>query len=388
MKILFTGGGTGGHIYPIIAVAEELQILASKKNISLEMYYLGAPGKYKNLLNENGIYVSKIFSAKLRRYFDIGNFIDIPLFFFSIPQALWKIFWLMPDVLFSKGGPGSLPVVLACRFYNIPIIVHESDSIPGLANKLAFPFANRIGISFFSAKEFIIQQQKNKNKIEIIQEKIALLGNPIRRSLINGDILDKETAKKTLGFNPAMPLILILGGSQGSTQLNDFMLNISGELVKDAQIFHQTGIENFQEVKNELNNILKKYGEEERGRYKLISYFENNMKDAYSAADVVISRAGSGSIFEIAAFGRPSILIPLSEKIVGLHQIKNAYEYAKSGAAVIIEQNNLKPNIFIAQLMKIIKNQEFLKTMSEAAKNFSKPEAAKMIADEILRLVK
>ncbi|MEK7634782.1 MAG: UDP-N-acetylglucosamine--N-acetylmuramyl-(pentapeptide) pyrophosphoryl-undecaprenol N-acetylglucosamine transferase [Patescibacteria group bacterium] len=386
MRILFTGGGTGGHIYPIIAVAEELQILASKKNIPLKMYYLGAPGKYKNLLNENGIYVSKIFSAKLRRYFDIGNFIDIPFFFFSIPQALWKIFWLMPDVLFSKGGPGSLPVVLACRFYNIPIIVHESDSIPGLANKLAFYFADRIGVSFSSVIENIIQQQKNKKKVEIIQEKIALVGNPIRQSLIGGDIIDKETAKKVLGFNPTMSLILILGGSQGSAQLNDFMLNISGELVKDIQIFHQTGIENFQEVKNELNNVLKKYGEEEKMRYKLIPYFENNMKDAYSAVDVVISRAGSGSIFEIAAFGKPSILIPLSEKIVGLHQIKNAYEYSKSGAAIVIEQNNLKPNIFIAQLMKIIKNQELLKTMSEAAKSFSKPEASKMIANEILRL--
>ena len=386
MRILFTGGGTGGHIYPIIAVAEELKILASLKNIQLGMYYLGAPGKYKNLLNENGIYVSKIFSAKLRRYFDIGNFIDIPFFFFSIPQALWKIFWLMPDVLFSKGGPGSLPVVLACRFYNIPIIVHESDSIPGLANKLAFYFADRIGVSFSSVIENIIQQQKNKKKVEIIQEKIALVGNPIRQSLIGGDIIDKETAKKVLGFNPTMSLILILGGSQGSAQLNDFMLNISGELVKDIQIFHQTGIENFQEVKNELNNVLKKYGEEEKMRYKLIPYFENNMKDAYSAVDVVISRAGSGSIFEIAAFGKPSILIPLSEKIVGLHQIKNAYEYSKSGAAIVIEQNNLKPNIFIAQLMKIIKNQELLKTMSEAAKSFSKPEASKMIANEILRL--
>ena len=386
MRILFTGGGTGGHIYPIIAVAEELQILTSKKNIPLRMYYLGAPGKYKNLLNNNNIYVSKIFSAKLRRYFDIGNFIDIPFFFFSIPQALWKIFWLMPDVLFSKGGPGSLPVVLACRFYNIPIIIHESDSIPGLANKFAFSFAKRIGVSFNSIIESIIQQQKNKKKMELIQEKIALIGNPIRRSLINGDILDKETAKKVLGFNPAMPLILILGGSQGSTSLNDFMLTISGELVKDIQVFHQTGIENFQEIKNELNNILKKYGEEERGRYKLIPYFENNIKDAYSAADIVISRAGCGSIFEIAAFGKPSILIPLSEKIVGLHQIKNAYEYSKNGATIVIEQNNLKPDIFISQLMKIIKNQEILKTMSEAAKNFSKPEASKIIADEILRL--
>ncbi len=392
LKILFTGGGTGGHIYPILAVVEELQAFSAKRNIYIDLRYLGAPGNFRKLLVANGVPVSKILSAKLRRYFDIRNFIDFILFPFSVIQAFWKVFWIMPDVLFSKGGPGSLPVVIACKFYQIPVIVHDSDSTIGLANKLALFFADRVAVSFVSAAEEIVGMQKNAKKAESFRAKIAFLGNPVRPSLIGGlpaqagDILEKQTAKKMLGFESEKPLMLILGGSQGSSIINDFMLNIAGELVKDWQIFHQTGIVNFNSVKSELAVVLKGFGEEEKSRYKIISYFEREMKDAYSAADVVVSRASAGSIFEIAAFGKPSILIPLREKVVGVHQIRNAYEYAKNGAAVIIEEENLKPHIFMSQLSKIANDVDLLKKMSEAARAFAKPDAASKIAEEIIRL--
>ena len=386
MRILFTGGGTGGHIYPILAVVEELQAFAAKRNINIDLQYLGAPGNFRKLFIANGVSVSKILSAKLRRYFDLRNFFDFILFPISVIQAFWKVFWIMPDVLFSKGGPGSLPVVIACKFYQIPVVVHDSDSTIGLANKLALSFADRIAVSFISAAEEIVGMQKNAKKAESFRAKIAFVGNPIRPSLFRGDILDKQTAKKMLGFESEKPLMLILGGSQGSSTINDFMLNIAGELVKDWQIFHQTGIDNFNSVKGELAVVLKGFGEGEKSQYKIIPYFEKNIKDAYSAADIVISRASAGSIFEIAAFGKPSILIPLSEKVVGVHQIRNAYEYAKTGAAVIVEEENLKPHIFMSQLNKIIGDVDLLKKMSEAARGFSKPDAASKIAEEIIRL--
>ena len=386
MRILFTGGGTGGHIYPILAVVEELQAFAAKRNINIDLQYLGAPGNFRKLFIANGVSVSKILSAKLRRYFDLRNFFDFILFPISVIQAFWKVFWIMPDVLFSKGGPGSLPVVIACKFYQIPVVVHDSDSTIGLANKLALSFADRIAVSFISAAEEIVGMQKNAKKAESFRAKIAFTGNPTRPSLLKGDILDKETAKKMLGFESEKPLMLILGGSQGSSTINDFMLNIAGELVKDWQIFHQTGIDNFNSVKSELAVVLKGFGEGEKSQYKIVPYFEKNIKDAYSAADIVISRASAGSIFEIAAFGKPSILIPLSEKVVGVHQIRNAYEYAKTGAAVIVEEENLKPHIFMSQLNKIISDADLLKKMSEAARGFSKPDAASKIAEEIIRL--
>ncbi len=384
MRILFTGGGTGGHIYPILAVAEELQAFSVKRNMNIDLRYLGAPGKFRPLLISNGISVATIFSAKLRRYFDIRNFIDFILFPFSIVQAFWKVFGIMPDVLFSKGGPGSLPVVIACKFYRVPIIIHDSDSIIGLANRLALRFADRVGVSFTAAADSIVQSESNPKKAEALRAKIALIGNPIRSFLIN-DILDKQAAKTVLGFDPAKSLILVIGGSQGSSIINDFMLNIAGELVKEWQVLHQTGANNFNDVKSELNIVLKGFGEAEKSRYKIVPYFEKDLKDAYAGADIVVSRASAGSIFEIAAFGKPAILIPLREQVVGAHQVMNAYEYAKTGAAVVLEEENLKPHIFFSQLSKMAGDEKLLESMSMAAKQFSKPEAAGIIANEIIR---
>jgi len=379
LRILFTGGGTGGHIYPILAVAEELQI--SGDTMEMDLRYFGVPGSYKKLLEENGIGVSKILSAKLRRYSDIRNFIDILIFLpLSFIQAFWKVFWFMPDILFSKGGPGALPVVFACRFYRIPVIIHDSDSIMGLTNKLSSRFAKRIAVSFSSAIEDLIQKNPK------LSGKTALIGNPIRRSLSKA-IVDPQAAKKLFGFDSEKPLILVIGGSQGAVKINNFMVETAAELVKKFQILHQTGMKNFDSAKAELNSVLKNSSEEEKKDYKLVPYFEKDMADAYSAADLVVSRASSGSIFEISAFGKPSILIPLPEEVVGVHQTKNAYEYAKTGAAITIEEPNLKQNIFMAQLEKIFLNLEELKSMSAAAKQFSKPQAGKMIAEEILRVI-
>ena len=398
MRILFTGGGTGGHIYPIIAVAEELQKLSVEKKIEMDLRYFGSPEMFRSVLEQNGIGVSKIFSAKLRRYFDLRNFLDIPILLpLSVIQAFWKVFWFMPDVLFSKGGPGSLPVVLACRFYCVPIIIHDSDTIIGLANRLAIYWAKRIAVSFDSTAKTLLENEK-------LSGKVALVGNPIRKSLISpdapteasrvgvptlrrdGEILEKGTAKKIFGFNPEKPVILVIGGSQGAVKINDLMLEIVGEIIRDFQILHQTGIKNFEDFKKELDIILRNYPEEQRSRYKTVPYFEKDLKDAYTAADVVVSRASSGSIFEAAAFAKPSILIPLPEEVVGDHQTTNAYEYARTGAAVVIEQANLEPNIFLGQLKKIFSEPEKLNQMSQAAKNFAKPKAARVIAEEIIKL--
>ena len=379
MRILFAGGGTGGHIYPILAVTEELQKAAINGKIDLNLRYFSDPERYNFLLASNGILVSKIFSAKLRRYFDIRDLFDIPLFFISVIQSFWKVFWFMPDVLFSKGGPGSLPVVLACWFYRVPIIIHESDSAPGLANLMASKFADRIAVSFNSSTEFFIAKNAE------LSEKIALTGNPTRKSLTD-NALEQEAAKQIFSFDSKKPLILIIGGSQGSAKINDFMLNASLELMEaDIQVLHQTGVNNFDDAKKELKFILENYTEKEMARYKIVPYFEKDLQDAYAAADIIISRAGSGSIFEIAAFGKPSILIPL-QKSAQNHQIQNAYEYAGSGAAIIVEEANLMPNIIISQIKKIVSDPEKFKKMSEAAKNFSKPEAAKIISEEIIKL--
>ena len=387
MRILFTGGGTGGHIYPIVAVADELKKDTARKRIDLELYYLGVPESFGYVLEKNGIVVRKIVSAKIRRYFDLRNIVDVPKFFISVLQAFWKVFWLMPDMLFSKGGTGSLPVAIACRFYRIPIIIHESDSVVGLSNTIVAKYAARIGISFLSAKDSLLggfNKEKIRNKVS---GKIALIGNPIRKFLITSNMYETETqedAKKNLGLDPQKPLILVLGGSQGAVRMNDFFLLISGELLANGyQVFHQTGIKNFEQFNKELNFTLK--DELARKNYQTISYFDENIKEAYLAADLIVSRAGSGSIFEIAAMAKPAILIPLEESARN-HQLQNAYEYSRTGAAVMVEESNLTPGIFMLQIKKILGNPDSKKLMCEAARKFAKPEAAEVIAEEIIKL--
>lgn len=368
----------------MLAVVQELKALAGQKKIELELYYLGVPENYVYLLENGGISVLKTVSAKMRRYFDLRNFIDIPKFFIAVIQAFWKVFWLMPDVLFSKGGTGSLPVAIACRFYKIPIIIHESDSVAGLSNLIAGKYAKRIGTSFASARDSFLNNFKKERDRQKINERIALVGNPIRKFLVDPVSINSETAKKNLGLDPQKPLLLVVGGSQGAMRINDFFLETAPELLSSGyQVFHQTGIKNFEQFNKELNFILK--NDAEKQFYQTISYFDENIKDAYIAADLVVSRAGSGSIFEIAAMGKASILIPLSDSAYN-HQIQNAFEYSKTGAAVMIEESNLKPGIFMSQLKKLFSSQEALKVMAENAKKFVKIDSAKIIAEEIIRI--
>lgn len=386
MRILYTGGGTGGHIYPIVAVAEKAKKLARLNNIELEEVYLGAPEDFSYLLEQSGIKVQKIMSAKKRKYFDPRNLLDLPKFFISIIQAFWKVFWIMPDVLFSKGGPGSYPVVLACSFYHIPIMIHESDSIPGKANFWACKKAMRIGISFASARdEFINYFQKPEEK-QRIESKIALVGNPVRDFFVTSqDDINKAIMKKSFGFDEQKPLILVICGSQGAVRINDFFLLIAANLTESGiQVLHQTGIKNFEGFNNELRVVLE--GTTHKANYKSVPYFDKNIKDAYLAADLIISRAGSGSIAEISVMGRPSILVPIPDEVVGAHQIKNAFEYSQTGAAIMIEEENLKAHIFIDQIKKVLNDSSRYETMSTAAKKFSMPKASEIIATELLNL--
>ena len=373
-RVLMTGGGSGGHIYPLVSVISELQILAAQEEVNLEIRYLGVAGPHENLLRENGIQVQKILSSKLRRYFSLANIIDGPKFIISFLQALWNMFWFMPDVLFTKGGPGSPSVVLAARIYRVPIIIHESDTVPGLSNMMAAKYAEAIVTSFSSTAEYFGGKE------------VIVVGNPIRRYLF-GDPLTQSKAKLFLGFDPNVPLVLILGGSQGAVRINDFILDNLPNLLQITQVFHQTGKANYESVIGEGAVVGRDLSEDLKRRYKAIDYLEKDMRIALEAADLVISRAGSGSIFEIAAFGKPSILIPLPDWVAaGGHQEKNAREYSANGAAVVIEEENLLPNLFLEELKSLLSNPQKLATMSDTAKQFAKPDAALKLAQIILRM--
>ena len=376
LRVLLTGGGTGGHIYPLIAVTAELQSLCHELWINLDLRYLGAYGQFKKVLEENSIRVMRVAESKLRRYFSVANFIDGPKFIYSIIQALFKIYWFMPDVVFSKGGPGALAVVLVARFYRIPVIIHESDTVPGMTNALSARFAKLVLISFPSSAQYF----PNNN--------VYLVGNPIRRYLLkNTEQEDKERGKQVLGLSSELPLMLVTGGSQGAEKINDLIVDNLPAILQVTQILHQTGKKNYETVLGGVAFLLDKLPEDIKNRYKAIDYFGDEINLAYMAADVVVTRASAGAIFETAAFGKPSILIPLPPEVAANdHQTKNAYEYAATGAGIVIEQTNLLPNIFIAQVQKITTDVAVSQKMSQAALGFAKTDASSKIAGIIVKL--
>lgn len=374
-----TGGGSGGHIYPLIAAVQELKKVIYKNGFEPRIRYFGAKDVFSQIFENEEVRISTIVSSKIRRYFSLANLFEPFKFIFGFVEALWKVFWFMPDAAFSKGGPGSLPVLLACKFYMIPIAIHESDSIPGLTNVISGKLAKKIFIGFESAARYF-----SAGKVEVS-------GNPIRQELINQfNQLTAENfrieSKRYFGFDENVPIILVIGGSQGATRINDFILENFHELISRFQILHQVGLVNYQAYEKEYLYASKDWSPAEKNRYKFKAFLDGQeMSRAYAAADLVLSRAGAGSIFEIAYFGKPAVLIPLPEAANG-HQLENAIQYSNSGAAIVIEQPNFLIHLVAEKLTELVNNKEILAKMSEQAKKFYKPKAAELIAQRILEI--
>jgi len=367
MKIVLTGGGTGGHFYPIIAIAEELRILIKeKKLIAPEIYYM-APEPYNSrALFENDIIFKQVSAGKVRRYFSFLNILDAVKTGFGIFGAVWQLYLIFPDVVFGKGGYASFPVLFAARILGIPVVIHESDSHPGRVNAWAAKFAKRIALSYPEAAQYFPK------------EKTAYTGNPIRTEITHPV---KEGAAEYLNLEAGIPTILILGGSQGSKRINEAVLDALPTLVQKYQIIHQTGKINFEEVSRTAGVVLA--GSSFKERYKPFDYLNTlAMRMSYGAASLIISRSGS-TIFEIAICGIPSILIPIPEKI-SHDQVPNAFSYARTGAAVIIEENNLSTEIIISEVDKILSDPAKIAKMKAAALGFAKPDAAKKIAEQVI----
>jgi len=369
MKILLTGGGTGGHFYPIISVVENLRrISKTLKLLDPEIYYM-APEPYdEKALFDNDIIFKRNTAGKRRLYFSLWNFIDLFKIAWGILTATLHLFFIFPDVIFSKGGYVSFPVLFAARIFQIPVVIHESDSVPGRVNIWAGKFAQRIAISFPEAASFFPEG------------KVALTGNPVRRELITPA---KEGAREYLNLESDTPVILILGGSQGAQVINDVILRILPKLVEKYQIIHQTGPKNINYIKETSGVILHK--NKLISRYKVFPWLNIlALKMSAGISNLVISRSGS-SIFEIALWGLPSILIPIPESI-SHDQRSNAFAYATSGGAVVIEEKNLSPNVLLSEIDRILSDKELQKSMSKGALSFAQGDAGEKIAREILNI--
>lgn len=371
MKIVLTGGGSGGHFYPLIAVAEELKLLGEQKNIlQMELHYFAHTPYDEKALFDNQIKFSRVPAGKIRRYFSLENITDIFKTFFGFFVALYKLFVLYPDVVFSKGGFPAVPVVLAARVLRIPIIIHESDTIPGRATKLTAKYADRVAISFKEAFQYFDPK------------KVALVGHLVRRELQKPI---KEGAYEYLKLNPTIPTIFIMGGSQGAKIINETVLSTLPSLVEKYQIIHQTGVKNFEEIKIQAEVILEKKEDIEE-RYHPFPYLNPlALRMCAGVANLVISRAGASSIAEIAWWGTPSIVIPITDSN-GDHQRKNAFSYSATGAGVVIEEKNLTPQIFLQEIQRIIDDEKLQSNMKKATELSRYENATKTIASELISI--
>jgi UDP-N-acetylglucosamine--N-acetylmuramyl-(pentapeptide) pyrophosphoryl-undecaprenol N-acetylglucosamine transferase len=367
MRILLTGGGSGGHIFPLVAVLRKIiEILNEKGEASPEFLFVGPDGFSKEVFKGEGIRAKIILSVKIRRYFSFQNIVDAFKLPVAFVQAYIHTFLFMPDVIFAKGGYGSVLVVLWGWIFRIPIVIHESDAVPGMGNRILAKLARVIIVSFDATVPFFAKR------------KTLALGNPIRDELF-------KNARKlgVLPLHSGKPIIFVLGGSQGAQEINELMLGAADLLVKKYEIIHQCGDKNFETVEKGL--LLFVQSEEERALYHLYSRLsEDELHDAYLTSSVIVSRAGSGAIFEIAAARKPSILIPYSAAASN-HQEKNAHLYAETGAALVLEGENLTPHLLISSIEQIVDDAAKVQVMSEAASRFAKPDAAKRIAEELLK---
>jgi UDP-N-acetylglucosamine--N-acetylmuramyl-(pentapeptide) pyrophosphoryl-undecaprenol N-acetylglucosamine transferase len=361
MKIVLTGGGTGGHIFPLVAVAKKMK---EKYGQKIDLLFIGPNGDLeKEVMQEEGIRMKSVLSGKVRRYFSFLNFVD----FFKIPlgflKALWILLWEMPDAVFSKGGYASVPVVLAAWVYRIPVLIHESDAIPGIANRFLEKFSRRVAISYPSAEKFFRSS------------KVLLTGNPIREGIEQGD---KKLASEKYNIRESKPTLLVLGGSQGSQKINQAITEALPNILETVQILHQTGKENFENV---IHSAAKEGIKNGREGYTAVPFLNfEDMRNCLALADVAVSRAGANSIAELAANSIPSILIPLPTA-ANNHQRMNAYYLSEIGGAIALEESNLGEHIIIKKIQSILSDKETYQKMSESIHTFHHPDAIEKIIE-------
>ena len=320
-RILLTGGGTAGHVTPNIALLPRL------RELGYDISYMGSyDGIEKKLITEFQIPYYGISSGKLRRYFDPKNFSDPFKVLKGYGEAVRIIRKLKPDVVFSKGGFVSVPVVLAAKRCKVPCIIHESDMTPGLANKLAIPAASKICCNFPETLQYLPK------------DKAVLSGSPIRQELLHGDAL---AARKFTGLTDDKPVIIVMGGSLGAAAVNEAVRKILPTLLKDFHVIHLCG-------KGKLDASLSGLS-----GYVQYEYINEELKDLFALADIVISRAGANSICELLALHKPNLLIPLSAAASRGDQILNARSFEKQGFSLVLEEEAISNEVLLQTIHRL-----------------------------------
>ena len=350
-RIVLTGGGTAGHVTPNIALIPRL------RELNYDIFYIGSyDGIEKKLIEEFHIPYYGISSGKLRRYFDPKNFSDPFKVLKGIGEARRTLKELKPDIVFSKGGFVSVPVVLAAKRLHIPVIIHESDLTPGLANKICIPSAAKVCCNF------------PETLSHLPAGKAVLTGSPIRQELLRGNAI---AALEFCHFTANKPVILVMGGSLGSAAINDTIRGVLPELLKNFQVIHLCG-------KGKLDPHLT----DVQG-YVQFEYIKDELRDLFALADIVISRAGANAICELLALHKPNILIPLSAKASRGDQILNARSFEAQGFSIVLEEESVTNLTLLNAIQTLMDNKE---TYIQAMKNSNQQDSIATITGLIEEL--
>lgn len=327
-KIIMTGGGTAGHVTPNLALVPSLE------KEGFEVKYIGSKdGIEKEIITNKNIPYFEISSGKIRRYFDLKNFSDPFKVLKGVFEARKVLSKEKPDVVFSKGGFVSVPVVIAASIKGIPVVAHESDITPGLANKIASPFCNKLCVTFRESLKYV----KSKKGV--------LTGSPIRDEIFKGS---KLLGLKSCGFTGNKEILFIMGGSLGSKVVNDVIRDNLKELLERFDIIHICG-------KGNLDKSL-----ENKTGYKQFEFVSEELPNLMATADYIVSRAGANSIFEFLALNKPTLLIPLSKKASRGDQILNANSFKREGYSLVIEEEEITNESFMNKIKELTNNKKEL----------------------------
>ena len=355
--ILFTGGGTAGHVFPGLAVARELQ-----KTIDADIVWVGSErGMEKTFAEAEGLPFVGIPTGKMRRYFSLQNFFDIFKILFGILKCFGVLRKYQPELVFSKGGYVSVPLVFAAGRRGVPVITHESDTDPGLATKLNARYAVKICVAFERTKEYFDTAARKK---------IAVTGNPVREEIGGGS---RERGLEMLKVPPGRKVIFVLGGSQGAARINALIEEILPSLQKNYFVLHQMGMKQYRPSDNPL--------------YRPFGFIGSEMPDFLAAADLVVCRAGANTLAEISLLGKPAVLIPLMGGAGRGDQVKNARFFLENNAASVLEGEEASPEQLLRTLAGILEDPEKERTLSRNIRRLARFDAAALVAREILAVL-
>ncbi len=370
MRVLISGGGTGGHIYPALAVATQL-----RDTYKADILYLGSDdGLETELVPAAGFPLATVRAGKLRRYVSWQTAVGVARVPLGMAQAVSIVRKFRPDVAFTSGGYVAVPAGLAARLNGVPLLMHQQDVPPNLSNKLIAPLTTRISVAFSDSVRYFPAQ------------KTLWLGNPVRQAILDVRQTIPQQARTKLGFAPEVPLLLVTGASQGARHLNQIVCQALSDLLKDYQILLISGSKLYDETRELSESKLAGLDEAIKQRFHLVPYLSEEMPLALQAAELVLCRAGASTLSELAVLGKPSILVPLPPAIGSSPQEANADTFARKQAAEVIRDVDLKPEVLIERVSFIITSPDRLLAMASAVREFAKPDATREIVETLIKL--